>query len=427
MKYPKRKSFAKHFFLFLLAVATFALPTIVVYVEKYFQPPETPQEFQSSSFLSNFMEDDPMISKIDGRNFSLKSFEMPLPLIKRSASESDIQWAQNFLKLPTWSSGYCSCSSACSEVSCFELVRAARKIEDWTQKVKNKETIGQIYVNILNGTPFPDRLTMVYHGLIIAITTNRKLLVNKEFLQPLSLPESIEQPGINESGQVLLTDYHFGCCDISSRYPNLQIQNASWPQSLYTHPDIAPILREHFGYHSAYFIGNFLFGTTEKPQNECFLTGHKSIVEGRSVLDMLSPTKFSTYVSRCGIDPLTSVILHDVNNVTDKLGFDEAIVIKKDQKSQVCALRKLTSANRIIHTFGSRLGFWATALQGTRGGAMNAVDKICVNMSNSQQGSLWHTNCPLKYKDFVYRTNSYLLLCDRNTNDIRLYLDYLLW
>jgi hypothetical protein len=110
-------------------------------------------------------------------------------------------------------------------------------------------------------------------------------------------------------------------------------------------------------------------------------------------------------------------------------GYQEVVLVPKDKPdSLICALRKLISSRRIIHTFGSRFGFWATALQGVSGGFVNGLDNICVNTTNSQQGSIWHTWCPREFSDHVYRTNSHFYPCTPDsTEDFRLFARYLFW
>jgi hypothetical protein len=197
---------------------------------------------------------------------------------------------------------------------------------------------------------------------------------------------------------------------------------------MYTHPVIAPWLRENFGYHAAYLMGNYLFGTS-KPETKCVLNDGSTAVEGfifENDKDMMQPKEFKKLLPRCGLSADKSVLV--TNDPTSVSGYKAVVKQTEDNaKGQVCAFRKLTSAVRIVHTFGSRFGFWATALQGSPGGFMNGIDRICVNMTNSQQGSLWHTYCPAEKAGYIFRTNSRLYVCASHVNDIKRYIDYLLW
>jgi hypothetical protein len=266
---------------------------------------------------------------------------------------------------------------------------------------------------------------MLYHGFQIALATNRDLVVDHRKLEPLKLPPSIRNSSADEGGSTLPTDYQFGCADVSSRFPRVQFEAASWPQVLYTHPIVAPFMRENFGYHAAHFLGNFLFGTSAKP-TDCFI-GANTAVEGWKFPqenDMLPLYDYARHVGRCGVNPQAAVMV--ASEKLNIVGWQRVEVIEESAAGNICALRKLMSVKRIIHTFGSRIGFWATAMLGAKGGFVNGIDKICINMTLSQQGSLWHTFVTPE-KTWVYRTNSWFYICGPNVNDARLYIEYLLW
>ena len=356
---------------------------------------------------------------------------MPLPLISKTVPTKDAQWAEKFLRLPVWSSGYNNCSSENSEVSCYELFRAAKAIEEWETMVKNKKTFGYVYVYVKE-EEFPDRLSMLYHGLQIAIITKRNLITNRAKYEPLELPSIIENAKGDEDGFKLITNYSFGCSDLSHKNPYLKFSNASWPQVLYTHNAIAPKLRESFGFHAAYFMGNYLFGTSEIPKDNCYFPDSSDIIEGWTFTQeniFLNPVNYYQFLPRCGCDLDDSIIIVR-NPVTDIHFINKhkyAMEISDSPSDMVCGLRSLMSGKRIIQTFGSRLGFWATAMQGSKGSFINVVDHICVNMTNSQQGSIWHTYFPYDRDQLVYRSNNWFHICGPNIDDARLYIDYLLW
>ncbi|OHS99232.1 hypothetical protein TRFO_08479 [Tritrichomonas foetus] len=361
-------------------------------------------------------------------------YSMPLPLVNRSVPKSDASWAEEYLRLPIWSSGFNKCDSDSAEVSCFEIHRAAKTIEKWTKSVNDQKTTGQVFVDVQDQN-FPDRLSMLYQGFQIAIATNRDLITDKSKFDPISLPDCVKtvSDDIKNGGGGFLdlpTDHSLGCADLSDRYPNLKLSGFSWPQVMYTHSLVAPKLREAFGYHSAYLIGNFLFGQTEKPSNECFQETSDDVVEGwyfEGDVDMLRPSNYRQFMHRCGFVSNQATMVTNDDRFESSSRYKETFRIQKTQASYVCALRKLTSSKRILQTFGSRLGFWATALQGRKGSFMNGINRICINMTNSQQGSLWHTYCPVEKQDYLFRANSRFFICGPNINDARLYLKYLLW
>lgn len=362
-----------------------------------------------------------------------------LPLLKGTATDAEIEWATEFLRLPTWSSGFTRCNSEASEISCYELYRAAQYIRNWTENVKNKNTIGNIFVKLNPKIQFGDKLSMIYHGFQIAVTTNRTFLVNKSEIAPFSLPDSVIHFNDTEfQGELLQSNQFFPCVDVSSNHPNIYFDSPSWPQALYTNPMIAPILREKFGIHSAFYIGNYLFGDKNTPENSCYFSSPTTVVEGFAfkVKEALGVDRFETKLHRCGITPKSSVLVtndQDFNltlfkeNEIAQFYTDVQIYDDKNGQEFLCSIRKLTSGKKIVQTFGSRMGFWATALQGSKASFVNVIDQICTNMTNSQQGSIWHTFASESMSSLAYVVNEKFIFCGNNLNDVLLYNQYLLW
>ena len=368
-------------------------------------------------------------------------YDQPLPLINRSATKAEIDWATRYLRMPTWSFGYNKCDSEFSEVSCYELHHAAKTIERWENSVKTKTTVGTVFVDVNNSLiSFADKLSMLYHGLQISIVTNRELVTFRESFDPIILPNIIRNPNPGEKqGNLLSTDHSFACSDVSNRFPNIYFKGAAFPQVLYTHPVIAPKLREDFGFHAAHLMGNYLFGQIEKPSSNCAFDSSQTVIEGWAFAEdneIMRPHDYSKYLSRCGvISNLSSMV---TNEIHENLNADQENEFKNKYKSvfkfnqsniaeTTCAFRRIISAKKIVQTFGSRFGFWATVLQGSKGSFVNGIDKICTNLTNSQQGSLWHTYCPFNKRGYLYRSNTHFFLCGNNLNDAKLFIDYLLW
>jgi hypothetical protein len=354
-------------------------------------------------------------------------FGRSLPLINRTVSPTDLSWAVTYLRLPTWSAGYVDCASPSSEVSCYEIHRAAQVVHHWEKLSTANSTIGLVTVHFTTES-FPDRLSMLYHGLQIALATNRGLSTNRSSFPGLSLPSSVLDDPDPRNSADLPTDHRFGCCDVSARFPNVAFNGSSWPQVLYTHPVIAPYLRAHFGYHAAHFLGNWLFGILEKPV-DCFL-GDFVAAEGwmfARAPDILRVSEYYRFLGRCGaLGANAAFFWNDPDYRFQENEFAKGEKFDESPESVVCLLRKLTSAKRIVQTFGSRIGFWATAMLGVKGAYLNAMDHVCINLSNSQQGSLWHSFCTPE-KTFWYRANSWFYVCGGNVDDARLYIEYLLW
>jgi hypothetical protein len=198
---------------------------------------------------------------------------------------------------------------------------------------------------------------------------------------------------------------------------------------MYMHPVVAPFLRAHFGYHAAYFLGNWLFGASKKPAPAC-LNGGDYVVESwrfRAGDDVAHVSLWEKIVPPCAELSRSTLLTNERGFPINTSLYHQVEFIDDTQDGVVCALRKLTSGKKVVQTFGSRLGFWANAMQGSKGTFVNAQEQICVNMTNSQQGSIWHTWCPFSKNDWQYRINWWFYVCGPNILDARLYLNYLLW
>ena len=214
---------------------------------------------------------------------------------------------------------------------------------------------------------------------------------------------------------------------MSERFPAIKIDGASWPQVMYTHKTVGPFLREHFGFHAAYFIGNWLFGSVECPgacasKPDWVIEGW-NFVPGRD----LRVNEFPEVLWKSGVELEKATL---VTNVADArhIYYSDIYYVKNESKEEVvCAMWKIISAGNIVQTFGSRLGWWSNALQGKRGAFLNWIEMVSSNLTYSQQGSLWHTMCPNELGGQIYRINSWLWICGPNAYDVKMYLDYLLW
>lgn len=355
------------------------------------------------------------------------TFDMTFPIIKRNVSIDLVSEAEKYMKLPTWSAGYINCTNSSSEVSCYEITRAYNSIKKYEELVKSGKTKGSVLL-FTEKYEREDRMSMLYQGLSIAMATDRLVYVRKD-LFPFDLPKSIQDLQNSTdiiNGFELDTDYRFGCANISNAHPQLIIKNITWPQVMYTHEVVASYLRNNFGFHAAYFLGNYLFGSEEKPLLNCINQFTDYGVEAKKFEDysVLTPGGFQRYIGRCGA---TEKILMVTNSQSSIISNNVAEDYKvTDDNTFVCGLRKLVSSKHVIHTFGSRYGWWAMAMHGNKGGFVNSIDFLCINVNVSQSASLWHTYCP-RNRDDIFRTNNRLYICGPNSMDVRLYIDYLLW
>lgn len=380
--------------------------------------------------------------------------KIKLPIVKHQYPENLIKWAENYLKLPVWSNGYHHCYSNESEVSCFELYRTAKIIEHWDNHSRKNETQGLVFVNITD-EPFFDRLSMLYHGFQIAISSNRALYVDRKAFLPIQLPESIKHIEGKKGQDIKISDINDGtsnfckdcfkipmdvkieCFEIDSRkHPNITFYGVSHPQVLYNHHILGSYLYENFGFHAAHFIGNFLYGSYVKPQFQNNET--KISIEGwkfNNEKRFADPSEFSSFISKCSVhqDLFQSQIKRNVAMITNaKLNnteynkYAKVFTVNDSQESYVLGLYALMSSEWLIYTFGSRMGFWASALLGSKSSILNTYDRTCFNLTFSQQGSLFHTESPPDLRE-VFRINSFFYPCGKNYVEANRYLENLLW
>ncbi|OHT06252.1 hypothetical protein TRFO_25733 [Tritrichomonas foetus] len=405
---------------------------------------------------------------VDQYFYEKKSFsnrnKINLPLDHRTVPDERIEWAEKFLKIPVWSRGYIKCGSPEAEIGCFELYRAAKVVEHWHKySIKNK-TNGLVFVNITN-EPFPDRLSMLYHGFQIAAFSNRALYVDRNKFLPIILPDSIkhfeEILSFSDDFLKIPTDYQFASLEYEMRNPNLTFYGASYPQVLYTHHPIGSYLYENYGFHSAFYIGNFLFGTYNIPTNSSNINtinnqdnafnnqiinenniqsvrmNRKCVVETDFVVEgwkfnqelrFSHPSHFLKVLEQSGFngDEVTIV----TNSLDDNFtGFNDVQRINYAENGNddyVCGLYSLISAKHTTFTLGSRLGFWASALLGGKSGFINSYVNIFANLTFSQQGSLFHMESPPDMRE-IYRTNTYFYSYNSNIKEGELYIKNLIW
>jgi hypothetical protein len=189
-------------------------------------------------------------------------------------------------------------------------------------------------------------------------------------------------------------------------------------------------LRANFGWHAAYFLGNFLFGTIEPPSPDC-RSQFDTVVEAwrhHEQDDMIRAGSYAWIVETCGVVPLRSAMIsNDPDALVNRPLWGEFVTIQTNSDCLTCAMRRLMAAKATVHTFGSRLGFWATAMSGRKGAFVNGQERVCVNVTNSQTGSIWHSWIPYAKNEWVYGINSRFYVCGPNVRDARLYINYLLW
>lgn len=353
---------------------------------------------------TNITELTPLLVNIANLNAESKDkllaeLKQPLPFVNGTVDREELEESIKFLKLPTWSKSYQHCDSASSEVSCLEIVKAARAIKLWQDSAEQNSFDSSFIADVSNGLTWADKLSMLYQGLLIAITTNRMLITNRDAFFGIHLPSCITQIDRSQRRKHLQIDHLFACQKFFSDRKDFIIAEPMWPQGLYVSPEVGHRIRSLFSFHAAYFLGNWLFGVS-KPSVECTLS------KGVALEDVFTDTSASDAYARCGVD------VRDADVVT--------------AEDSMCGIYKMMSSERIIQRYGSGYGWWATAMQGRAGGFMNFRSPICVNTSNSQQASLWQVFLEPDVTN-IRNTNAAMSICGTSVTDIQLYIQYLSW
>jgi len=325
-------------------------------------------------------------------------------------TKDQIDYAEKFLNIPVWSLGYARCNTPESEITCKQLLVAAGAIENYEKKVANGQCRNYVYAKI-SSLSLEDQMSVIYHGFQMAIASNRYFVTDIDDF-PIKLPSIITVPPKEFKGEIVEEDVKFGCMQGPYK-PNVTLQGTSWPQVIYTNHVYAPLLKKRFGFHSAYFAGSYLFGQIVSIACDSL---YKTVVE---VWEMpqhqngdLSVGDYYKTVSRCGVDHNEAHLITHSSRYNAKSNFKTHKEIS-DTQSRVCALKQMIGSKRFVQTFGSRLGWWGMALNGNAAGAINSVDNICFNITNSQRGSLWHTYFKYRRTD-AYRINSWFYVCGMN-------------
>ena len=324
----------------------------------------------------------------------------------------EIEDAEKYLNLPIWSLNYNKCNSEKSEITCKQLLVASSAIQSYEKKVLNNSCKDYVYSK-LDNLDLPEKMSIIYHGFQMAMASGRYFVTDINNL-PFSLPNFIKSPPENFQSETIKGDYKFGCQ--SGPYkPNITIIESSWPQVIYTNHVYNPLIKKRFNYHSAYFLGNYLFGLSI--QKICDIELQESIIEiwemPQANREDLKVKDYYNLVNRCGINYQNSHSIIHSKNYDISLNFKSTFYIE-DINSKICSLKQMIGTKRLVQTFGSRLGWWAMALSGKPAGAINSVDNVCFNITNSQRGSLWHTYFKFGRND-AYRINSWFYICGMNT------------
>jgi len=240
------------------------------------------------------------------------------PIIHEPYSDSDLEWATNYLRLPTWSRGYVRCNSKETEISCAQIITAAKRIKEWDDRVMHSTSdsikfifrfspgYGQanvMYIDIfcLALAMYADRCYAPaldpYKLSVVMNTPDDKLhtlrLSERGFYYPPTVYKCIKlYQAVKDNPKVYFgEEFDWRSDNISyikdPKNPEiLNISQLHYPVFLYSRPGVSEFLRQYFGYHFTYIVGSYVARIPEAainkaleifkkfPRNAKILTAH---------------------------------------------------------------------------------------------------------------------------------------------------------
>jgi hypothetical protein len=384
----------------LLRIVCFTLLCILLYLQWYF-------------YWQVRWPDVTLFDDIPLENYTADDFNRTFPWESGTYDTSLLETATSYLHLPAWSPSHIACE-AHPELSCFEMIRAYEKVESYMRLYSTNALVGCVKVSVSSSMALHCRLSSFYNGFLVAMFTKRRLVLSTDEFAPLWLrPEhrGVFAPpsDLPRRTHKIAHNYTFPCEELMVRARVIELSGCMWPQVAYIHSDLAPLMRAAFGFHAAYYVANFLFEVSGASCNS--LGGIATVAvthKGREW--SLSKKDFAARAAECGDGANMTYIEEDENG---------------EDRDNLCKMKQIIAAEKIVFTFGAVLPWFAMAMQGRRGAAVDLDGKRCIELRNSQSGSIIHTYNPRKF--FHYSTNNDFLVCGPNFNDARLFMRYLMW
>jgi hypothetical protein len=354
-----------------------------------------------------------LFDDIPPENFTIEDFHRSLPYDDGEYDHDLVQTATQYFHLPNWSRSYESCESH-PEISCFELIRAYEIVTQYIAKYDSDELVGYVKANIRASAPLHCRLATFYNSFIVALFTHRRLVLytnetasiwlRSEHRSRFSVPVDFPR-----RSHIIANNFTFTCEELMVPRRVLEIDSCMWPQISYLHNDLGVKVRAAFGFHAAYYLCNYLFDINRQNCD-------------------LAPENVTAAVTHRGIEWTTDQRAFERKIVGCEGGFPLFFVHENESdndETNLCKMQQMMSADKIAYSFGSVIPWFAMAMQGRKGAVVDLDGEKCMEMRNSQSGSIIHTYNPRKF--FHYSTNNDFLVCGPNFNHARFFMRYLLW
>jgi hypothetical protein len=353
-----------------------------------------------------------LFDDIPSDNYTAADFNRTFPWETGDYDASVALEAASFFHLPTWSRSYRACEHH-SEISCYELIRAYLHVSDYLAQYKSDQLVGYLAVNLPLSAALHCRISTLYNAFLIGLFTRRRIVLIANASIPTWLreyPHSLFQvpPAFPKKFRNIPHNYTFPCQELMLLDEVIELSGCMWPQVSYIHTDLAPKVRSVFGFHAAYYILNLLVDIDKTCSD---VEANVTIGATHRGYDWhLGEREFASRAVGCEGNHRLLLIEEDERDNDDQL---------------LWKMRQMIGADKIIYAFGSVISWAAMAMQGKKGAVVELDGANCIELRNSQSGSIIHTYNPRKF--FHYSTNNDFLVCGPNYNDARLFMRYLLW
>jgi len=312
----------------------------------------------------------------------------------RVVSEDDVMKASVFLH---FGHKMKNCSNE-SEVSCERTVISYEFLKDYVNGLGKGIFKNYLRVVLLDNMSVACKMSMIYCGFLFAIAHKRHFVIHGEI--GILNPELRKYFDVQVDSKPISMpcDHTLNCFVLKSSVALYELKECVFPQTPYLHPNVAPIIRQKFGYHAAFLVCNFLF----------------------EFLDVECPVQIGGIALAAAEDKDFLVKARNCNKTINKLFIEPS-----SQRTQICALKSLISTENPLYSFGLTLGWFASAMSLKKATIIELFGEYCINLKTSQSGSLYHLYNPKK--TFKYSTNNHLYMCGTNYNDCLLFYQNLVW
>lgn len=243
----------------------------------------------SISFLKEKIQ--PKQSKFSTNHSKYPNSPLHLPPAPEDINytQEELQEAIKGLNIPIWSRSYVPCDDSRSEITCTQVIKAFRVLNNWSKHIERTkfEDTKHFYTIHKNFGGVGNRFATDMATFLIALMQNRSFVINSVYPRGIKygngqafqfqknvilLDENNEKTyGLKEKNNdsSIDSDAKWYTYDYETELPkkDLYFDRLLYATTPYLNSQLSEFARIHFGMHAAYFISNFLTKIPEKNIN----------------------------------------------------------------------------------------------------------------------------------------------------------------